>query len=799
MNQDTFMGGMQQQFDATKTSVEQFRAALNCRIRKNVIEPSYKHIKLESPAGVKQAIFSLDDKLILLVAGSAYNLSSSGFLRVGSTGLSTTADEIYHENVPQPTNFLVGPNKEYRSVVSTTPLVAVMQDGINQPALLSSSLGMRPAKRYEEWSYSDPEYVPVGTLMAFSGSKLYIASADKLRQYQSVSGRPLDFMLLFNNTTGEPQGNADSTAMAVATAPLTAMVPAQSGGFIAGTLYKMHAAIPNDAVLVYQEPYHRPAELFPVGVVEQNAFAQVKGETVFGSPAGLMLFNQVAQNKLESNLSPFGAPVTALLKLPLTRLVCTTVDDYVFFACETKYGHGILVFDIQTGVFAGLDLTQGAVKEFAVLKQAGVTRLFYITTGDEVYEIPLFSGEKATASVYFGEWVPVDRDGKQTPGVLHRFSAIKLGLTNVKSSGHVTVRPFCDRVAGECQVLTVTGTQTELLEEDGDFPFGGEFPSTVVPVNFAAEPNGYALGVIIDLAVDARLAAIKVETTTLAPDYPKPVEVLEPLNYVVLPNLNPTRYTADFARVSDVYWMESTSSAPGVVSSGSQVYGLPARTHVARNFSANSSLIRVGANLAVYDTKAVYDKMATSLDGAFVLGINSATETYGAIFQTFRDAGKPVYAVANDVVQANTARAQDFFGHSGQPRYYLIETRDVDYYCLSFPLSSGSPAELAATGEYATWVKGMISERRSLSPRRINVLMVTISPADNATFRAWPFARMGLHAVIAAGTTYRNTDANGILELDLGTGELAVQSTPRHLRLAYTDSAGKRDNETIIV
>lgn len=803
MKQDVFVGGIQQQFDATKFNVGQYRAALNCRVRQNVAVPAYEHVKIKTVSGVKQALFAIDDKLVLIQAGRIYQVRPSDLrvLDIGPTGLSTTADVIYHENVPAPTNLFVGPGKQYASTIASTPLQAVLQDGINQPWVVTSSLGFRQLGSYATWTYDNPEYVPIGTHMAFTGNRLIVASPDKLRQFGSVSGRPLDFVLYFDTITGAKLSDANGLAMAVSTAPLTALLAAQDGGFVASTRYRMHAASPQYDYLFFGEPYMRPKELFPVGAVGQQAFTQVAGETAYVSPSGIQLFNQTAQLLRESNLSPMGAPVSALLVKPIDRAACCTADDYAFFAVQTIFGPGIVVYDMQISQFVGIDLTTALVKEFAVYQDAGITRVFYITTANELFELPLFSGTKACGTLLFGEWVPKDRQGSQDPGRQHRITNCKLGLTNIKSSGFITVRSYIDQVEQQAQVLAVS--QPVQIPLTGDYPHGKDGAAAVYNFDFSDTTNGYALGLQVDIAADLHLASLSIDVTEIANPAPSAISSLDPEHYIMLAEVeSDARYTADFVSATgQLYFAEAQTTAETYVVNGGSKVILRAGGHVATALAAGAGRLFLGGNCAVYEYRTLMSTLANTPQplGVFMLGASEATDKYAALFKVFDWLGLPVYAAANDLTQAVTARSQDFFGHARVPRYFLVAGRDVDFYVMSFPLTSGSPTELTPAGEYAQWIATSIAERRALSPKRINVLVSPISPADNATYATWPFARYGVHAVVSAGAEYRRAETDGVIYLDLEQGaKFEVQTTPRYCAIKYTAPNGTVDKISIV-
>lgn len=809
MRQDNFSGGMSAMLDATKTPHNQYRAALNVRIRRNAIEPAYRHQRIQTPAYLHQAVFSVDDMLVLMIKGTLYRLTDDNEVRpVKVTGLSETADRIYHATVPAPTNYFVMKppgTRQYVSTVSTTPLVAVLQDGLNQPRLFSSSLrSVWTAKTYGEWTFDAPEYVPIGKQMAFTGTKLFIASPDGLKVFQSVSGRPLDFVLNFDDT-GTQQGDAASTSLSVATAPLTALLPSQEGGFVASTLYKTYVAQPIDGIEIFGEVYLRPSELFPIGAVSQWSYTTVKGETVFVAPAGIQMFNQTQQLKRESNNSPMGWPILSYLQRPVSTAACVTVDDYSFFAVQTVFGPGIIVYDNVLECFVGIDITDSLVKEFALLQKAGVTRLFYITEGDELYEIPLYSGEKATATVYFGEWVPAGKDDKVTPARRHSIDRAVVGLSNVSTAGYLTGRAFTDKQESGYKVVAVD-LDAALEPTATAFPVFTEMPSAAYPLSFPDQQNGYAIGLRLDLSADARIVSLDVALQDVAADAPREVTVFEPQVYAVIGNLAAdARYTADFtAEYGQALFIESTSSSSdGSVLNGDQKI-IVRSGHQARAITPRADMIYLAGSAAVYDfTTADGLLKSAAASTAFLLGAADGTDTYGAAFELFNRRGLAVKAVASDYIMSSTPRAADFFGLARVPIYYLVEERDIDFYCITFSDSSTVPADLNPTSTIAFWLRNSISSRASA--RKVNIVMCCVSPIANAQFSQWPFAAMGVDCVITAGLSgpaaaysKQSVDGTPIITMGVTGAAMKIESTPRAAILSYYDATGTTDTTTLV-
>jgi hypothetical protein len=146
ISQLDFSGGMSALTDITKPQEATYRLGFNLRLRKNAIEPAFRHRRVDSPVGLHQAAFANDNTLGLIVAGSVYKvkLDQDVCIAQGGTGvISPTADRIYHKAVPAPSNWVV--NSQYQPTLSVVEECIVFQDGVNQPTLVFSDFSHRPA------------------------------------------------------------------------------------------------------------------------------------------------------------------------------------------------------------------------------------------------------------------------------------------------------------------------------------------------------------------------------------------------------------------------------------------------------------------------------------------------------------------------------------------------------------------------------------------------------------------------------------------------------------------------------
>lgn len=779
-----FSGGISAMVDPSKTGQNQYRLGFNVRIRRNVIEGAFRPVKYSSPAATHQALFVNDDDLILMAGGSAYVFDDDldQFTPIGSfTAMSTTADRIYHCNVPQPTNYLMRDSNGdvvYNSNVSTTPEATVLQDGVNQARLLFSDLSSAIARTFNQWSYTRPEYVPIGLQMAYSGNVLYIIGTDHKKIFQSVTGRPLDFMRNINSATGAAGGDASTTCTAVSGTPLTAIIPGQTGGFIATSFYKTYAGILNpDFPTIFGEVYVQPMELFPVGAVSQYAFTFAGSESVFVSSAGIMSFNQTQQLRWQSNNSPFGAPINDYIVRPITNGATATVDDYTFIAVETIFGSGILVYDTRLSCFVSIDLV-GTVKEFAVLNKDGVNRLFYITSADEVYEMPLYSGEKAAFGVYFGEFTA------GTPKTQLHPQSLKLGLTDVKASGDVSVRLIVDKQTVQTISAAVTATvpaENMLETTPRAFPLEGERQNQVVSIAFDDEARGYAVGFFVSCSADCRLASVSSGLASLdydnADQSPATITTTDD-RFTFIGNIKPE--FEDTGVSSDEIALSTGEQYVLFADVGYGQQTLKNGDRILRVNDSEAKVFRAAANLTFPSDEVIvlqYQSFAASL-----AQINKAVTRGIFLLPTLGDTSNvaPIWAMATGVstdipvylaVAPNTAQVPTALGLAGLPVYKRVETDYINFYILQ--LTGSITDETLSTGPLATWLRNVIENETDSGKFRVLVLGVppysNVSGEEDTDLR-WDFARIGIDLVISTSTCYERFFYDSITYINCGTG-----------------------------
>ncbi len=823
INQSTFAGGMSALFDSTKTPASQYRLALNGRVRRNAFEGRFEYVDYDTPVGNHQAVFTLDDTLVLMVAGLPYKVLLDNKLAVPiSTAnvLSSTVDYIYHLAVPASTNLKV--NGTRRTNISTYPEQVILQDGLNQPLLLQPELTVRPAKTYDEWTYDDPEYVPVGLFMTSSGNKSFIVSADRKKIYQSVSGRQTDYVLDFDDN-GNKRGDASTTALVVATSSLTAIVPSQNSGLLSFTNSHAYAQDPDsNRPLFFGEVELVPRDLFPVGAINHLAFSFAGGESVFVTASGIQSFNQVMQEFRASNNSPFGGPIVDYLKLPLTSTATATVDDYTFIAADTIFGPGILVYDNRLQAYVSIDTTPGTVKEFAVLQQNGLKRLFFITASG-LYELPIYSGTRTTSHIYFGEY------NSQAANTTTRVVGVNLGFNDVRASGLVVCELWTDKklnhgLRTQQELTCDRPADVDMETVPRRFPLADETQSAAISFDLCDSYSGYASGVFISINADARLvsATIDVETGTTAAALPV-LDLVPVTELYVGGNLLPDSDTAgpddmEVSRGSD-YIFYTEASPNQILNAGSLVVTKAAPAAELFNAKANLISIPTGANLLDYSTaSSLIPANATAL----LLGGFGAKTHPQPLEAVLTRRGIEHKLVLGPAECSSTTQAKEFFAKTASIQRDVYETDFVNFYLISFIVNStdavvntsgimpSTPADMIEGGEAYMWLAGQLRERADSG--KFNIVCFALPPYSSHTYSPgfatlrWPFRKLGINAVLSGGSQMERRYVDGVHYVNVAsanstvtpTAVLKLVATAAHIQCEFVNDKEVYDAFTII-
>lgn len=468
--QNNFFAGLDTELDPTKTPKDSYRLLINGRARRDVIEPTNKHVRLSARDGNYQGIFCVGDILVLFIDGIAYyadiQISPIVFFQLsGWSANPMTADvpRIYAEIVPVTTNFLnnsgtpLNPNLTFNGTIKAFPAALFVWDGTSvvRPRAIFPDGTWRELKDYNDWFPGTPEYVPNGLLPAVIGNKLFLSSVDRKRILSSVSGRCSDFVVNIT-TAGDKGGDAETTATAVSLNDITSIKPLANGQVLVSTLYASFALALDYNNTIFGEPYLAPIFLFPTGAVNDLSSIPITAQTsqglfvdnAFITQSGIHGYNAVAQTQKESNNYALGAKIKGLLVNPQADTCATMHDDYGFFAVNTIFGYGALVYDTVRQNWTSLDLSFGRAKQFANARIAGRERLFFITHENQVFEA--FASEQVNSShIYLGEWTPGAADSQS---LTHMVDAV---FVDVKSSGQAKMTVYADGEKHDEVVLQV--------------------------------------------------------------------------------------------------------------------------------------------------------------------------------------------------------------------------------------------------------------------------------------------------------------------------------------------------------
>ena len=477
--QNTFDGGLNQQVDGSRVAANEYPLLINGRHRNDVIEQVNTPID-RTPDGILrvQGLYAAGSFSVLFADGAAFykdeSVSDSNYTRIAEFTMGSTQPVIYACAVPASTVNSARKLALASSITSgvvllgngtSTPQALVVQDGVKQPWVIFPDGTARQLGVYNNWTQTNREYVPVGRQMLHHDGILYIVSPDGSQVFRSVTGRPLDFMVIID-TNGdklpkEADGGAANVSFKVDYAPITAIGPLSSpdGSFYVSTARTSYAVTPDVTETVYGEPQFTNTFLFTTGAVNNFSVCDILGDTAIIDFSGIRSFNSVAQFRFEGKNSPFSARVTGLLgNLKQTATAAITHDNYAMFYVNTVFGSGIMVFDTTTGRWASLDLlsplTSQAVLMFCEIKTT-VNRKLLCVTASKVYELYPTTGNPELIGYYSPEFNSND------PKISQKATYLHLGFVNVTEAGSVFVQPVADGKIGTQKVARVRGVSND--------------------------------------------------------------------------------------------------------------------------------------------------------------------------------------------------------------------------------------------------------------------------------------------------------------------------------------------------
>jgi len=205
-SQSNFIAGLDTELDSTKTPKDSYSLLINGRARRDVIEPTRKHLALTAPDGNYQGLYISGDILVLFVSGVAYYADITedpiNFQQLaGWTAMDANVSRLYAEIVPATSNlFNRNGTPDTTSRVYNNSIAAFSQalfvfEGVapnvlpvNRPQAVAPDGTVITLADYNDWTKSKPQYVPFGVLPCVVANKLFLVSPDRKSILQSGKG-----------------------------------------------------------------------------------------------------------------------------------------------------------------------------------------------------------------------------------------------------------------------------------------------------------------------------------------------------------------------------------------------------------------------------------------------------------------------------------------------------------------------------------------------------------------------------------------------------------------------------------
>jgi len=541
-----FSGGLCRNSDPSGIADNEYALLVNGRNRYGNLAPIKGPTERTSeiPAGFMQSLYGYDSIMLLFISGQAYAKdfaqAGSAFQLIPGALMNDKVDVVYTEAVPA-SWFNVqrkladgsdaGGGITFYSEVFGTPSAIICQDGITQPRLVFTTGFCRPANTFADWSNLElmgqdkREYVPIGKQMLYSSEGiLYTISPDGKEIYRSVTGRPLDHVVAIdqdgNKLTPLTSGKEEASRLSYKLdyAPITCIkgaaapprVQSEGQGFFVSTLKKSWIVYPDYGTTVFGEPTFSNQSLFSTGALNQFSFTDILGDVAITTESGITSFNSVLNVGVEGKNAPFHEKIFKLFELGPTQILQTqtasiTSDNYAFMAVDTVYGAAILVYDTLRKQYTSVDIypeVEGKIKQFAEVKYGGQRYLYFITTGNQLFEA--FTGETLTMRVYLKEVMAETAEKELIP------RRVRVVLDSIQEEGTVIVTPFTDSKSGTALTRTFDAPATSPSIPIA-FPFGGSTEDDVSNMTFKIEQpiKGDRIGLYVELTGQAEIHRIE--------------------------------------------------------------------------------------------------------------------------------------------------------------------------------------------------------------------------------------------------------------------------------------------------
>jgi hypothetical protein len=529
--QDQFTGGLNLFTDSTRTGENEYPYLQNGRTRFGKIKPTKLPVDVSAglpEGGAIQGGVSVGGVLLVFVAGNAYarDLAAgqdSFNALVDFPTMDPAAECIFMQPVDaSTTNYtrasvdgMASSGINLVDRLTASPQCIVCQDGVNQPVGIFPDLSTRVLNTYAQWDKAvDREYVPVGKQMLYSDGVLYIVSPDGREIFRTVSGRPLDSMIVVK-TDGdklptEEEGGVSNTSIKVDYGVITCLgrLDTENGSFFVGTETASYLVIPDLTRLVWAEPLFIVPQISSKGVVNHFSFSQLSGNTTFITSSGIESFNAIARQNREGSVAEFSVKLSSLIEDVVQMNTCIgRLNSYYFYSLDTVYGSLIAVYDNLLNTFVSLDIypNLAAVKRFINVKVNSQEKLFAISTTGQLVE--MFAGATAECKFSTGEWTQSSLNSEVS------CEAVTVSFHKVFETGIVGIKPYVDGVGLEQRTETVTGEAEEAVPKTP--PFGNDTTKAarVRKIKFDdLTTKGRRVGATVSWSFDGELSAIQLDT-----------------------------------------------------------------------------------------------------------------------------------------------------------------------------------------------------------------------------------------------------------------------------------------------
>ncbi len=609
INKTNFLGGIQTQFSPEKSAfAESYALLTNCRVRNNVVEPVRGPLELDIPPGTMQNLSAFDTNILLFSGGIPYYraITASLWTVISGGNLSNTPARIYTEVIPgSEVNHkrTTGGVLDFTTPVGSSRACVFCADGVSQPIVIFPDGSCRATNTWAKWTATNREYVPVCSIPKFVGAKLYVAMKDsdgRLTQIaHSVSGRPLDFVLLLNSDgdkagSTEPEFGAPALRFHVGYDELTALskINAADGAFIATTARTTSYVIPDFNRLIAGEPTHIRQPLFDVGSFGPEAITDINGDTAVVYPGGIRTFNGVSQLKFQGKNAPLNRQIQNLTAsgLQTTGATCQ-FDNYTGFAVSTKYGPGIVWWDQTLGVFVAVDIWAGVgqILEFASVITPTVNKLYFRTDDNKLYE--------AFAGAYGESQITLHDVSTMSGAEMLSLRTISVAALSGTTAGYMTADQYADR-----RLITSATEYVNAADANENPSARPVTPGTLLPdtvmfdFTFSNPVRSYHITPVLRWSGDAKISAINLQVEPYSGPNRPPVEPSEEI-----PNLKLVFFGDDGVinanRTALNARMRAETNVDAFIGAGDHAYNSGTQAEVNTNFKAYWETERLAGKL----------------------------------------------------------------------------------------------------------------------------------------------------------------------------------------------------------